>query len=604
MKKRILSVLFALVLAGALAVNVFAQDATNSTDIIIIHTNDTHCALENGHTIAGVAGYKTLMEETYDYVSLVDAGDFIQGGTYGALSTGQFIIDAYNAAGYDIVTLGNHEFDYQIPRLFELTEQLDAQVVSSNFIELATGESVYDAYTIINYGDVQVAYIGIATPESISKATPSYFQDENGDYIYSFCQEDGGPALYANVQASIDAAKAEGADYIIGLGHMGIDEASAPWRSTDLIANTTGFDVVLDGHSHNEVGETVTDAAGNEVILAQTGEYFENIGVITIDTLTGEITTELISAETDPAPIDETVQALLDEIDAELAVRLQTVVGYTEVALTTVDVQTGERLVRNSETNMGDLVADAYRILMEADVAIVNGGGIRADIDAGDITYEEIIAVQPWGNQATSVAITGQQLLDCLEMGAKDLPDGENGGFPQVSGMTFTIDTTIPSSVITDVDGCFISVDGEYRVCDVFIGGEPLDVTQTYVVASYDYFLLYYGDGMNMFEGATIVKDKFMVDNELLIQYIDQNLGGVVGQEYANYTGDGRITILYDETTQSSDGYTVVAGDCLWNIAAEYLGDGARWREIRDLNAEIGAENIILIGQVLTLPAA
>ena len=392
----------------------------------------------------------------------------------------------------------------------------------------------------------------------------------------------------------MDAARTEGADYVVAVAHLGVDVSSAPWRSTDVIANTHGIDVMIDGHSHTAIdGQEVLNEDGETVLLNQTGTK------------------------------------------QEFSTVLSQVVASTDVALTTVDPSTGERIIRSQETNLGDLCADAYREVLDADVGLINGGGIRADIAAGEITYGDIISVHPYNNQATSVRVTGQQLLDALELGARYTPY-ENGGFLHASGLTYTIDTTIPSSVVTDVQDNFVRVDGAYRVKDVMVGGEPLDLERTYVVASHDYMLLSGGDGMTMFDGAEVVKDRVMPDSEVLIQYIRDYLGGVVGQEYADPYGQGRITILTEtgaeapeqpETPDQPESpadtetpaqpeqpeqpagdpqtYTVQSGDCLWDIAARELGSGLRWSEIYELNRDILSDpDRIQIGQELVLPAA
>ena len=604
-------------------------------DIVILHTNDVHCGIEDGLTYAGVSAYAGEMEARVgeENVTLVDAGDAVQGGPIGTLTQGEYLVEIMNQVGYDVFTPGNHEFDYQIPRLLELTGMLDARTISSNFVDLATGESVFEPYTILDYGEVQVAYVGITTPESFTKSTPAYFQDGNGNYIYGFCEGNSGRDLYDNVQASVDAARAEGADYVVAVAHLGVEETSAPWRSTDVIANTHGIDVMIDGHSHSTIdGQEVSNENGETVLLNQTGTKLAALGEIVIDPDTGEITAGLV---TDYAGRDSDTQTFIDAINMEFDGVLNQVVAGTDVPLTTVDPVTGQRIIRSQETNLGDLCADAYRSVLGADVALVNGGGIRADIPAGDITYGQIINVHPYSNQATSVRVTGQQLLDALELGAQNTP-GESGGFLQVSGMTYTIDTTIPSSVVTDDKGNFVRVDGAYRVKDVTVGGEPLDLERTYVVASHDYMLLDGGDGMVMFAGAEVVKDRVMPDNEVLIQYIRDTLGGVVGQEYAVPYGQGRITVLTQGETETpvqpqepenpadpqepdspvepqepegsaSDGrsYVVRAGDCLWTIASRELGSGTRWNEIYELNRDILSDpDWIYVGQELELPAA
>lgn len=628
--KGLLSALLSVSLSLALAGPALAAEP-GENDIVILHTNDVHCGIEDGLTYAGVSAYAKEMEAQYgaDRVTLVDAGDAVQGGPIGTLTQGEYLVDIMNQVGYDIFTPGNHEFDYQIPRLLELTELLDAQTISSNFVDLTTGESVFQPYTVLDYGDVQVGYVGITTPESFTKSTPAYFQDENGNYIYGFCEGNNGQDLYDNVQASVDAARADGADYVVAVAHLGIEETSAPWRSTDVIANTTGIDVMIDGHSHSTIdGQQVANEEGEMVLLNQTGTKLSAVGKIVIDPDTGDITAELV---TDYAGRDADTQAFVDGINAEFTDVLNQVVAHSDVSLTTVDPTSGERIIRNLETNLGDLCADAYRTVLEADVGLVNGGGIRADIPAGDVTYGQIINVHPYSNQATSVRATGQQLLDALEMGARNNP-GENGGFLQVSGMTYTIDTTIPSGVVTDDKGNFVRVDGEYRVKDVTVNGEPLDMNKTYVVASHDYMLLDGGDGMVMFQGDEVVKDRVMPDNQVLIQYIRDSLGGSVGADYADPYGQGRITVLTEasapdqpqepeqpaqpetpaepeqpaeEQPGSAGTYTVQSGDSLWRIASRELGSGTRWSEIYDLNRDVISDpDRIYIGQELQLPAA
>lgn len=607
-------------------------EAQDGNDIVILHTNDVHCGIEDGLTYAGVSAYARAMEEQYgaENVTLVDAGDAVQGGPIGTLTRGEYLVDIMNQVGYDIFTPGNHEYDYQMPRMLELMDQLDATVVSSNFLDLSTGESVFAPYTILSYGDVDVAYVGITTPESFTKSTPAYFQDEDGNYLYSFCEDESGQALYDNVQASVDAARTEGADYVVAVAHLGVDVSSAPWRSTDVIANTHGIDVMIDGHSHTAIdGQEVLNEDGETVLLNQTGTKLAALGQVVIDPDTGEISAGLI---TEYQERDQDTQAFVDSINQEFSTVLSQVVASTDVALTTMDPSTGERIIRSQETNLGDLCADAYREVLDADVGLINGGGIRADIAAGEITYGDIISVHPYNNQATSVRVTGQQLLDALELGARYTPY-ENGGFLHASGLTYTIDTTIPSSVVTDVQDNFVRVDGAYRVKDVMVGGEPLDLERTYVVASHDYMLLSGGDGMTMFDGAEVVKDRVMPDSEVLIQYIRDYLGGVVGQEYADLYGQGRITILTEtgaeapeqpETPDQPESpadtetpaqpeqpagdpqtYTVQSGDCLWDIAARELGSGLRWSEIYELNRDILSDpDRIQIGQELVLPAA
>ena len=538
MKKRPIALLMVLCILLSLTGTAWAAGAD---DIVVLYNNDVHCNVDGNIGYAGLAAYEAEMEGTYgaDRVTLVDAGDAVQGAALGTLSEGEYIVRIMNEVGYDIFTLGNHEFDYGMDRMYELTDMLDAAVVSCNFVSLATGEAVFEPYEIIDYGNIQVAYVGIATPKTFTSSTPKYFQDDSGNYIYSFCEDDTGEALYGVVQESVDAAIAEGADVVVAVGHCGVGDDLVPWQSTDIIAHTTGIDAFIDGHSHSTIaGDVYQNENGEDVVLTSTGSGLASIGKMVISA-DGTVTTERISDYTEK---DADVDTFVKEIQTENEELLNSVVAETEVALVVNDPDTGTRLIRNSETNLGDIAADAYRDLTGADIAVVNGGGIRADIAAGDITYGDIIAVHPFGNSACLVEATGQEILDMLEMGARKTP-AENGGFLQVSGLTYEIHTYVASSVTIDDKGNFVSVDGEYRVKNVEINGEPLDLNQTYTMASHNYLIKLGGDGFTMFLDNNLLLDEVMIDNQVLITYIVDTLGGVVGTNYAATYGEGRINI-------------------------------------------------------------
>nr|WP_276856641.1 alpha/beta fold hydrolase [Intestinimonas timonensis] len=550
MKKKVLSLVLAAAMVMGLAAPALAAEESENGKIVILHTNDVHCGIdpvadeETGAVTnlgyAGVAAYKAEMEAQYgaENVTLVDAGDAIQGGPIGTLSKGSYIVDIMNEVGYDLAIPGNHEFDYGMDNFLTLAqEKAEYTYLCCNFTDLE-GKAVLDAYKVVDYGDVSVGYVGIDTPESFTKSTPTYFQNEKGEYIYSFSQGNEGADLYAAVQKAVDAAVADGADYVVALGHLGNEGSTDVWTSKAVIANTTGIDVFIDGHSHETYDETVQNKDGEDVVLAQTGTKLANLGKVVIDTKTGDITAELVSGYDKQ---DETVAAYVAGVNEEFAAVLQEVVAKSDVALTTLDPATGNRAVRNAETNLGDLCADAYRVMLDADIAFVNGGGIRADIAAGDITYEDIINVHPFGNEACLVETTGQDILDALEMGARLYPE-ENGGFLQVSGISYTIDASVPSSVVLSDEGEFVKVDGDYRVKDVMVGDEPLDVNATYTLASHNYMLKSGGDGFVMFKDDTVLKDCVMIDNAVLINYIVDALGGVVSADYAQ--PQGRITIV------------------------------------------------------------
>ena len=503
-------------------------------DIVILYTNDVHCAVDDNLGYTGLATVKNALEAQGKHVVLVDNGDAVQGDTIGTLSNGEYIIDIMNEVGYDVATPGNHEFDYGMDQFFALTEQANFPYVSANFVD-SDGNTVLDPYVIKDVAGVKIAFVGISTPKTITTSTPKYFQDDNGNYIYSFQQDETGEKLYAAVQSAVDAARAEGAQFVIALAHLGIEEDCSPWTSSEVIVNTTGIDAVLDGHSHSMIqGEKVKNKDGAEVLLSSTETKLAYIGCLTIKD-DGSMSTTLIS--------DNGMKEFIGGIQEEFEELVNTVVASTDVDLIIKDPASGERIVRVSETNLGDLCADAYRAMSGADVAIVNGGGVRADIPAGDITYGQIIAVHPFGNEMCVVECTGQEILDALELGCSKLP-AESGGFLQVSGMTYTVDLNVESTVKLDENGMFVSVEGDRRVKDVTIGGEPLDPEKTYTLASHNYKLKDCGDGYSMFADNVFLQDSVMIDNQVLINYIVDVLGGTVGEEYADPYGQGRITII------------------------------------------------------------
>ena len=519
----------AMVLSLAVTVNAAAP----KEDITILHTNDVHCDYEKYAKVA-------TLHKSADL--LVDAGDHVQGGVIGTLSKGEYIVDIMNYLKYDAAVPGNHEFDYGMDQFLHIAKDLAKYpYISANFTG-KDGTPYFDAYKMFEVKGVKVAFVGVCTPETFTKSTPTYFQDANGNYIFGFCEGNNGADLYKAVQSAIDAAKAAGADYVIGLGHLGIDEQSSPWMSKEVIANTTGFDAFIDGHSHSTFSETIKDKSGKEVVFEQTGTKLANVGKLTIKT-DGTITHENVdlSAVEEDADAKAYIAGITEKFDA----LQKKVVAKTTVTLTTKGAD-GKRAVRSAETNLGDLCADAYRLLLGADVAFVNGGGVRADINAGDITYGDIINVHPFGNSACLVEVTGQQLKDALELGSAAYP-GESGGFLQVSGLTYEIHSYIDTPCTNDENGLFTGVEGERRVQNVLVGGEPIDPKATYILASHDYMLLNNGDGYTMFEGCKVLQESVKLDNQVLIDYITETLGGVIGEEYENPVGQGRITILQAE---------------------------------------------------------
>lgn len=546
MKKQLMLILTAGMISVSI-IPVLAGADTEIKDIAVIYTNDVHCAVEKDEEnsrigYAAVAGFKDkLIEEGYD-VLLVDAGDAIQGEAIGTLSDGAYLVDIMGKVGYDAAVPGNHEFDYGMEQFLSLAETAKYEYISCNFVDLTTNESVLPAYTILEAGGKKIAFVGICTPETITSSTPTYFQNENGEFVYGFGQDETGEKLYTLVQKAVDEARAEGADYVIAIAHLGIDAVSGPWTSTAVIENTTGIDVVLDGHSHSVLHEEkVSNKNGEKVLLSSTGTKLNAVGQLLI-TEEGELSTQLIS---DITHTNSEVEDYIGEVTAEFSEILNEVVATAEVDLVIYEPSTMEqeqpiRIVRNAETNLGDLCADAYRYVTGADIAMVNGGGVRDNILAGDVTYHDIINVNPFGNEICMVEATGQDILDALEMGARYVPE-EDGSFQHVSGLTYEIHTDIENSVKTDENDMFVEVSGEYRVQNVMIDGESLDLEKTYTVASHNYLLKDAGGGLNMFTDCPLILEDIMLDNQALITYIVEGLGGVIGEEYANPYGQSRI---------------------------------------------------------------
>ena len=540
MKKQILTLSAAAFMAALTCQTAFALDH----DVVILHTNDTHCGIEENMGYAGLVWYENQMKEETPYVTLVDAGDAIQGAPVGTLSEGEYLVQIMNKAGYDFAVPGNHEFDYGMEKLLGLSARLDCGYSACNFVNLPSKTQVFAPYRIMEYDDIQVAFVGVATPESITKSTPAYFQDQFGRYRFSFCEDETGEALYSQVQSAVDQARGEGADYVIMVGHLGDNGITEKWSSRSVIATTTGIDAAIDGHSHEVCVENVPNENGEMVVLTQTGTKFANIGKLTITT-DGQIQASHVSAVTDaegnPAK-DAEMESFINGIKSQYEESLKVVLGRTDVDLMDKDPETGLRAVRKAETNLGDLCADASRYMMGADIGFMNGGGIRAGIEAGDITYEDALSVFPYGNMICMAEVSGQKIKDALEMGVKNYPE-ESGGFIHVSGLTYTVDSSVPSSVVLDEKRNFVSVGGEYRVRDIYVGEEPLDVNRTYTLASHNYWLKSGGDGMSMLMGCPILKDETMVDVDTITSYISEYLGGTVGEEYKDPRGQGRITI-------------------------------------------------------------
>ena len=523
--------------AASMAIGAPAASACwlgDKSDVTILYTNDVHTYIDKQSpklTYAAIADLKQSYQNAGKDVLLVDAGDHVQGTAYGSMDEGASIIKLMNAAGYDAATPGNHEFDYGMDRAKAIMKEADFPYLSCNWVDLRTGLRVLPSVKVFVRGGRRIAFVGVTTPETFTKSTPAYFMDKaQRKYIYDIQGGEDGKKLYDAVQKAIDKAKLL-ADVVIGLGHLGVDPSSSPWTSEEVIAHTSGFDAFIDGHSHTVMeNKQVQDASGKAVTLTQTGSYFANVGEMTI-AADGTITTKLIPThEGMDAGIAAMQTGWVNTVDDMLGEKIA--VGDSDFYVS--DPATGKRRIRSAETNLGDFVADGiYAYFNEVeklhcDVAIMNGGGIRADVPAGDWTFKTCKQVSPFGNVACLMSVTGKQIQDALEFAARFAGEGgkENGGFLQVAGATYEIHTDIPNTVQTDEKNVWIgSATGIPRVQNVKIYDKasgsylPLDPGATYALAGMNYTLRNLGDGFAMFDGAELIKDYVSEDYLVMSTY-------------------------------------------------------------------------------------
>ena len=567
--------------AAAMAVGAPAASACwtgEKSEVTILYTNDVHTYIDKQApqlTYAAIAALKQSYQDAGKKVLLVDAGDHVQGTAYGSMDQGASIIELMNAAGYDAATPGNHEFDYGMDRAKELMRDADFPYLSCNWVDLRTNLRVLPEIKVFVRGGVRIAFVGITTPETFTKSTPAYFMNKaQTKYIYDILGGEDGQKLYSAVQKAVDKAKCL-ADVVIGLGHLGVDPSSSPWTSEEVIAHTTGFDAFIDGHSHTVMeNKQVADASGRLVTLTQTGSYFANVGEMTIAP-DGTISTRLVSTyDQEDVAVAAEQAAWVNTVDDMLGEKIA--VADTKFYIT--DPATGKRRIRSGETNLGDFVADGiYTYFNEVeqlhcDIAIMNGGGIRSDEDAGYWTFKTCKQVSPFGNVACLMSVTGKQIQDALEFAARfaGAEGKENGGFLQVAGATYEIQTDIPNTVQTDDKNVWIgSATGTPRVQNVKIYDRangtyvPLDESKTYALAGMNYTLRNLGDGFAMFDGAELIKD-YVSEDYLVMSTYAMTFGGVDAEglphlssansvlaeypgyllDYENPYGAGRISIL------------------------------------------------------------
>ncbi len=503
--------------------------------IAIIYDNDVHCAVDNYPQLAAL---RNIVQRQTPYVTTVSSGDFLQGDLIGAASKGGSIVTILNAIDYDLVTLGNHEFDYGMPRLLELSDSLDASIVCCNLRDVKTDTNLFEPYHIVTYGNTVIAFLGISTPATIAATSPAYFQDEQGNVKYDFSENN----IIATVQHAINNAHRDGAQYIIALSHLGDQMEQDTNTSIALIQKTIGLDVVLDGHSHSVIPDTIIrDKQGNPVLLSSTGSSLRNIGMLTLDS-SGRFQSQLIPSSS--CATDSTIYRIVTHEKKRILAQGSSTLATTDFPLSDSDAQ-GNRAVRNQETTLGNLCADALRIELGTDIVILNGGGFRAGIPAGNINANVLKRVMPFDNSCCVATMTGQKILDALEYCVSPLP-AETGNFPQISGMKFTIDLSATPTVINDYQGLFVGIVGDRRIKNLQILNsitqqyESVDPQKTYTIASLSYLIQQQGSG-GMLRYATLQRDTQSSVIEILSLYLKHTLNGKVPQSYKKT--NERITI-------------------------------------------------------------
>ena len=543
--------------AGASAEEKPQAENGRKKDIMILYTSDIHCGIDEGFGYAGLEQIRKYEQEKGYEVILVDNGDNFQGDSLGLLTKGESLLNLMNRMGYSVAVPGNHDFDYGMENFLSLTKKAQFPYICCNF--RYKGENVFDPYVIREIGGRKIGFVGVTTPETLTAASPTFFQDENGEYVYSFLQDETGEGVYNAVQTAVDDARKEGAEYVIAMGHLGNEEKCRPWTYADVISHTNGIDVFLDGHSHDKEQVIMKNKDGREVPRSACGTKMECIGWCKIPA-EGEVTAGIYSwTFDDPAPemfmieneMSRVVRAerekVKDLLTGKIAVSAQELTINDPVA---VDPKWGKvRMIRRAETNLADLCTDAFRVRTGADIAVLGGGGIRVSIPAGDVSMKNIYEVFPFGNEVCVIEATGRQILDALEWGASLIPE-ENGGFLQVSGLTYEIHTYIESTCTRDTNGLFTGIRGDRRVRNVKVNGAPIDPDALYKVAGSSYWLLEKGDGQTAFDGAKRIDAGGLLDVQVLSDYLSDNLGCVIGEEYSDPTGQGRIVIVGEKPAE------------------------------------------------------
>ena len=514
-----------------------------SDDIVIIHLNDVHCGFNDTIGYDGFVLYRKELEKKYKKVIAVDVGDHAQGGVLGAISEGEAVLDILNKIKFDVTTLGNHEFDYGIEQLNKLNEKMSTKYISLNTCYRKNKTQLFEPSRMVEAGEKKIGFIGILTPLTFSKTYLSSLRESDGTPIYNFLSNK--EELYTTIQGEIDKLRSEGANYVILLTHVGMNVEE--YTSNDILSNLNGVDAVLDGHTHKVYNTTSKDKENKDIHIAQTGTKLANIGQLIIKE-DGTILSENIAEVPEPDGITDVKQVYRSKanrwVDTEMNEYINEIYKrYEEELSTPIGSSDYDFIIRPEESSdshtiycrymecsLGNLIADSFREVVNSDISFVNGGTIRANLLKGHITRKDIIDVMPFFNSLFVKEITGQTFLDALEFGVSKLPNSF-GGFPQVSGCTYYVDTSFNSTVETDSDGMFIKVGGRRRVSNVKINGKALNPTEKYNLSASEY-ILNGGDGFTMFANYPVVNESVFADSDALGYHIKNNLGGEIPSKY------------------------------------------------------------------------
>ena len=521
-----------------------------SGDAVILFTGDVHCAVNRGFGFAGLQQLRDYLVNKGDDVILVDTGDAIQGEPLGTMSKGEAIVSLMNEVGYEIAVPGSHEFDYGVDRFFELSDMASFDYVSCNFNK--DGQLLLAPYVTRQLGGHLVAFIGVTTPRTLTAIAPRQFMNEDGKFVYSFYQDDSGRYLYSAVQKAVDNARVEGAEYVVVLRHLGGGDQNHPWTYSDIISNTNGIDVLLDSQSHDTEQAVVQNKDGKDVLRIAGGSKLDNIGYCRI-AADGSLSVGVYSWPNEiSAPemmgLNNQMTAAVAAAEDDLATALDQIFASNRVELTVSDPLTTDiagnpiRMIDSAETNLGDLCADAFRVQSGAEIALINSGDICTSIPAGDISYGDILRVFPDGNSLCVIEVSGVQIVDALEWAARKAPE-KLESFLQVSGLSFEIHTYLQETTMTDDNGDYRGCYGLHRVQNIQVNGQPIQYYGVYTLAGNDRLLIDGEDGFGMFRSCKVLQDRVKLDNLVLIDYIAENLGGVISDDYENPFGQGRIVI-------------------------------------------------------------